>query len=188
MVVTKQPGPKESIVSNEKEYPGLKESIVSKELAPSCSRLDPLPNDTQVFKFKNPADECAPEDCCCCFYFLYLLFDNDNKPSVYEVSPKKLLKEGTTKTGPGYSYYSNMSTGSSIDSKNSWSVYPPSRDDNDHDCDKVLSLEDEDADGWKATNVPPSDSQDMINLHDYNHQEGPSNDAPLDTFCNDGGD
>lgn len=164
-------------------------TVVAKEVDPKSDLCD-----TQMFKIKNPADECAPEDCCCCFYFLYLLFDNDNKP--HEVLPKKLLPiETGTNTGPGYSYYSNMSSGSSIDSKNSFfgRYHPPSCDDNEKDFgDKHLG----DEDGWKATNIPSakesSEPEDMINLHDYNRQESAFNAGPssngLETFNGDDGE
>jgi len=82
-------------------------------------------------KFKSPKEDCSPEDCCCCFYFIYLLFNQEIKPPAYEGNPAVNMISSATKrgkdvtglkstSGPGYSYFKNISTGSSIDSKTSW--------------------------------------------------------------------
>ena len=104
----------------------------------------------EVMKFKSPRDECSPEDCCCCFYFLYLLFNQEIKPPAFDgssgskvvsniISSVPVVKSSTQKMGmnqdkvlssggPGYSYFRNISTGSSIDSKSSWMGAPDTQD------------------------------------------------------------
>lgn len=103
---------------------------------------------SEVLKIRSPREECSPEDCCCCFYFLYLLFNQDFKPASFvgernkvvssvmnkaqnkiisKTSPNKKFpvhshqdKVLSSSAGPGYSYFRNISTASSIESKGSF--------------------------------------------------------------------
>ena len=130
-----------------------------KDTVTDMSQRDADMSDTACnqMKFRSPKEDCSPEDCCCCFYFLYLLFHQEIKPPAYEANPavnsiRMLAKKGGASRSaakdvvdcsrsPGYSYFKNLSTGSSIESKSSWldrycardQIRDPSDDDNESD-------------------------------------------------------
>lgn len=147
-----------------------------------------LPSKDSKLQFRSPREDCSPEDCCCCFYFLYLLFNQEIKPPAYDANPavsgiralaargsgsKSRAKDVTDSArAPGYSYFKNISTGSSIDSKSSWlferlscptdSSVPPADDHEKHDMGSARDPSDDDneSDGWMvgqgATAVVPN--------------------------------
>lgn len=179
--------PEEATTSSGRECGSPYKSSVTKRKDEKDGELGAPTSNQSRMKFQSPKEDCSPEDCCCCFYFIYLLFNLDVKPPAYEANPavngiRMLAKAGSGSKGkdavdsgrsPGYSYFKNISTGSSIDSKSSWfdrycnrdQVRDPSDDDNESDGWMILHPNNDakkDPENQTAQSTPSTDHNDHV--------------------------